>query len=89
MSGVAKDWGNDMKLQVSDQTLKTTIYCEKEFSCLKGNRNDLCRVERCVNEKVYFITCLNEGYCSYRHTFGPSYFCSCPTRQEIFDKYKI
>ena len=78
-----------MKLHVSDEIQKATTHCEKGFSCLAGDRKDICTVETCVVEKIYFIKCLNEGYCSYQHQFGSAYFCDCPTRKDLFNKYKV
>jgi len=78
-----------MKLHISDESLKATTHCKKAFSCLTGDRKDLCTVEQCVSEKIHFIKCLNDSFCFYRHSFGMGHFCACPTRQELFNKYEI
>jgi hypothetical protein len=77
-----------MKIEIPDEILKNTTKCNKSFGCLKNEKHVLCRVEHCVNEEVYFIKCLNTATCNYRVSFGNSYFCSCPVRMEIFNKYK-
>ena len=78
-----------MMFPVSSEAKQATTDCEKGVSCLEGKRKDLCEVESCIGQKVHFIKRLNEGNCSYQHSFGEQNFCSCPIRKEIFNKYKI
>ena len=77
-----------MKFKISDETIKNTKECNKTFGCLRDEKHVLCRVERCVNEEVYFIKCLHNDKCDYKIAFGNSYFCSCPVRKEIYKKYR-
>ena len=74
---------------VSEETIAGTQSCEKGFSCLKGQREDLCLVEYCVNGKVHFIKCLNEESCPYQGTFGDGVICYCPTRKELYNKHGV
>jgi hypothetical protein len=74
---------------VSDETIAETKRCMKGFSCLKGQREDLCQVESCINDKVHFIKCLNKDACSYQDTFGDSIICYCPTRKELHNKHGV
>ena len=85
----AKKYGGKMDYQVSDEAHSVATKCDKGFSCLKRERKDLCKVDFYIKGKVYFVKCLNEGYCPYKHPFGSSFFCSCPVRKELFDKHKI
>ncbi len=78
-----------MLIHISDEARRATTDCKKGFSCLKAARNGVCPVERCVGGKVHFIKCLSNGYCSYRRPFGYGFFCSCPVRKELFNKYQI
>lgn len=78
-----------MELQVSLEARRATKMCPSGFSCLAGDRKNLCVVESCVNGEVIFVRCLHDGNCSYRHPFGNGNFCVCPVRKEIFDRYKI
>ncbi len=77
-----------MGFHVSDEAQDAAIKCTKGLSCLKGEEKDICPVEKCIDGKVHFVKCLNDGYCTYQHSFGDGYFCSCPVRQEIFNKYQ-
>ncbi|MBA4387945.1 MAG: hypothetical protein C0404_08180 [Verrucomicrobia bacterium] len=76
-----------MKYPVSDAAQKATTKCTKGFSCLTG-QSDVCEVEACINESVYFVYCLDKGNCSYKKAYGHGHFCTCPTRQELFNKHK-
>ena len=78
-----------MDIFVSDEAQSAATNCKKEFSCLKGERNELCTVEQCIDGKTHFIKCMSDGYCSYQHTFGSGFLCSCSVRKELFNKYKI
>lgn len=80
---------DNMRFLINDETLQATTDCEKGFSCLNGKIYDLCKVESCINEKVHFIKCANDGYCTYQDPFGYDFVCACPTRKEIYNKYKI
>jgi len=75
---------------VSEETIEETKKCDKDFSCLEGQREDLCTVEQCVNGKVHFIECLDRSNgCPYKISFGYSFICHCPTRKELYNKHKI
>ena len=78
-----------MKIEVSEDTIKATIECKKNFSCLTCKREDLCTVERVISKDLMYFKCMNKNYCSYQMTFGSFYICICPTRREIYDRYKI
>jgi transcription elongation factor Elf1 len=77
------------KLKVDEETLKKTDRYPKDFSCLSSGGEDLCRVKESINEKIHFVECKDLSHCDYRASFGDSYFCTCPTRGEIFNKYGI
>jgi hypothetical protein len=53
------------------------------------NKHVYCKVENCINEKVHFIKGVDNLSCSYKMSFGDSFFCTCPTRKEIFNKYRL
>ena len=77
-----------MDIVVNNETLRKTIKCQEDFSCLKGEA-DFCRVEYCIDGKVHFVKGLSYDYCYYQLSFGEGYFCTCPTRKEIYNKYSI
>ena len=77
-----------MEIIIDEDTLKSTTKCAKDFSCLKG-QNEFCKIEYCVSDTGYFVKCKEHTYCSYKDKFGGSFYCTCPTRKEIYSKYKL
>ena len=76
------------KIEIDEETIKNTTECEENFSCLKSDDHKLCEIEFTVSNRVHFIKCNSELPCKYQHPFGDVFFCSCPVRKEIFNKYK-
>ncbi len=76
-------------IQISEEILKKTDRCRKNFACLSGEGTELCKVELCVEDKIHFIKCMDRKPCGYRIPFGYSYVCICPVRKELFNLYKI
>ena len=77
------------EIEITGESLKKTGKCRKNHSCLSGERNDLCKVELNVDNKIHFVKCVNNEPCAFRISFGYSYICSCPIRKELFDRYNI
>ncbi len=75
-------------MEIDDKIIAETIRCEKNFKCLSGNLHVYCQVENCINNEVHFIKCTNRLNCSYKMSFGDLFICTCPTRKEIFNKYR-
>jgi hypothetical protein len=74
---------------ISKETLQQTIKCTLSFQCLDDERRDICSVELSLREKGCFLKTVKPIACRYRVSFGDSYLCTCPTRLELFNKYKI
>jgi len=75
-------------VEISEDLLKKTTRCKKDFSCLSGERK-LCRVELCVDDKIHFIKCVSNEPCGYKIPFGYSFVCICPVRKELHNRYGI
>ena len=81
-------------IEISKDILEKTTWCTKGFSCLTSNPEDttngylICKIEQSISEGVKFVEC-KEPPCSYALSFGDSYTCKCPTRNEIYNKYRI
>ena len=80
---------DNIDIKVDEDIKKGTTKCEKDFRCLADNTYELCRVTETVRDNVLFIQCEGDNYCNYRISFGYSFICSCPTRKEIYNKYKV
>ena len=77
-----------MQFKISDETLKRTIKCKKNYSCLSGKRKDVCEVAEYVHKNLHYLQCGAED-CIYRTPLDAVYICACPTRKEIYDRYGI
>lgn len=78
------------RLQVSDETLKLTTKCMRNFECLTSDTKNFCSVERPIKGGGIFIKEKVRETCSYAMPFGfSSFICNCPTRREIYDRYSI
>ena len=75
-------------MKIEKEILDKTVHCTKDFDCIK-NDNIYCKVESCINNEVHFVECTEQNFCSYKMTFGSSYICNCPTRKEIYNKYRL
>ncbi|MEW6599330.1 MAG: hypothetical protein AB1499_00010 [Nitrospirota bacterium] len=78
-----------MKLEISEQAINNTKRCRKNFACLSGSGHCLCKLTYCFNGKSYFIKPERNLLCNYKVTFSGSVLCSCPTRKEIYNRYRI
>jgi hypothetical protein len=74
-------------MEIKKEVLEKTLLCTKSFACL-NDINTYCKVESCVNNQVHFVENKKNDFCNYRRAFGNSYFCTCPTRIEIFRKHR-
>lgn len=78
-----------MKIEIDDDILDTTTNCNDDFSCLLGDLELLCEVESCVSDTIHFVKCLETTHCYYKVPFGDGHVCTCPTRMEIYNRYKV
>ena len=82
-------------IEISKNILDKTTGCTKGFSCLTYNPEDttdgylICKIEHSISEGMKFVECKEEPPCSYALSFADSYICECPTRNEIYNKYRI
>ena len=77
-------------MKIDKEILDLTTDCTNDFICLKGE--DSCcaqsKVEHSVSSSILFINCENDS-CTYQTSFGFAKVCNCPTRKEIYRKYRI
>ena len=75
------------QLRVADDIVKET-HCTNNFSYLTDKRECLCEVDSAVG-RVLFIKSQFSIACKYCLSYGGSYICTCPTRNEIYKKYRV
>lgn len=76
------------KIKIKNKTIKSTTKCHQNFACLE-NPDIVCEVENCIQDGVCFIKHDESTNCNYKFPFGDSYFCTCPIRIEIYNKYRM
>ena len=77
-----------MSIVIDELVIKKTNHCNHGFECLKSEDHYLkTKVEKCLDGEILFVNCTNR-HCNYKMNFGKSATCYCPTRKEIFKKYK-
>jgi hypothetical protein len=75
-------------ISISEDILKKTDNCKKDFACLSSNKESTCNVESVLNEGMKIVKCKDTS-CSYSSSYGYSNICNCPTRNEIYNKYNL
>lgn len=79
-----------MNYKLDAEILNEAIHCRRSFSCLNGNVDCLCEVERLIDRSLLFIKPSADNICNYRMSFGySSYYCNCPARIELYKRYNI
>ncbi len=78
-----------MRLEINDNVLNNTTRCRKDFACLSGTGQCLCKLTYCFSGKSYFIEPEGNLLCNYKVSFSGSVLCGCPTRKEIYNRYRI
>jgi hypothetical protein len=78
-----------MKLFISDDIVQQTTMCKKHFVCLTGEKADLCEVKYCISDTSYFVKTDRSKICNYKVPYGSGFLCGCPTRKELYKRFKI
>ncbi|MEW6600808.1 MAG: hypothetical protein AB1499_07540 [Nitrospirota bacterium] len=79
-----------MNYKLDADILNDAHQCRRDFSCLNGNGDCLCKVERLIEHNLLFIKPALNNICNYRMSFGYSaYYCNCPVRVELFKRCNV
>lgn len=74
-------------MRIDDNIILCADKCSKGKKCLLNKDFVYCKVERCLNNNVLFISCKEETECNYQIQYGHCIVCRCPIRIEIYNKY--
>ncbi|MBC8184824.1 hypothetical protein H8E88_27335 [candidate division KSB1 bacterium] len=82
------------KYGISEDILHATKKCTDNFICLEIDRENLCQLEVEIEYNTTMYICKHENSCNYKlncHKLesGEISLCTCPTRIEIYKRYKI
>ena len=79
-----------MYIPIDQEVIDQTEKCKNNFACLKGDADCLGKVDYSADHQILFVKsdCVKD-HCSYYLPYRNSFFCWCPTRNEIFERYQI
>lgn len=80
---------NKMKIEIPEEVIQKTTKCNKNFRCLLGEKENLCRIICHMSGNVYFVKCEGNKDCPYLEPHKKTELCNCPVRNEIYHRYKI
>ena len=80
---------NKADRKIDKTVLDKTTRCINDFSCLSEERKCLCDVVASNEEDIVEIKSLPSRSCNYCISLDSARYCHCPTRVEIYNRYKI
>lgn len=78
-----------MNIKIDKEIIQTAIYCEYDFSCLSGEKRCLCEVSELIGYAMLEIKPKLSIDCRYYVSIGDTSLCICPTRYEIYNRYRM
>ena len=76
-------------IKIDEAILEKTTRCNYAFSCLSGDKSCLCDVIDSNGEGIVAITSRPVLFCGYCRSLEHAFYCFCPTRSEIYHRYKM
>jgi hypothetical protein len=74
---------------IDNKILEQTTKCPYSFQCLNDDIESICSVQWILKENGCFLKTVKPDSCPYKVKISSSYMCNCPTRHELFVKYRI
>lgn len=78
-----------MKYKIAAEVVQDADKCNLDYSCLNGDKECLCDVNKAIDDKIVLVVPRNNDPCDYLMSFGNSYICNCPVRLELFRSYRV
>jgi hypothetical protein len=76
-------------INIDEEIIQRATNCEHDFSCLSGDETYICETKGSMGYDMLEIKPANGSTCRYSLSFGKTYFCLCPIRKEIYNRYNI
>ncbi len=80
---------NKTDIKIDKDVLHQTTNCIYNFTCLLGDKTCLCDVVGSNEEDIVELKAKPSISCKYCISLESSTYCHCPTRVEIYNRYKI
>ena len=77
-----------MSIKINNKVSVKVNGYQKEVSRLECG-NKVCKIKYVVSDTIYFIEDLESISCFYKRSFGNSYYCICPDRIKIYNRYRV
>ena len=77
-----------MKRRISDEVRAKTNQCPHEFGCLTCDKT-VCSVNQLIEGGGVFVRQPQDVFCPYLEHFNDSHICHCPTRRELYERYRV
>ena len=78
-----------MTLIITSESIQKTTKCSSGFKCLTDETHPCCVPASPVIEGYgLFVQTARQHSCPYSMSFGNGFICNCPSRYEIFLRYK-
>ncbi len=79
-----------MPLHISTHTLEQTKKCPFSFECLEDATRNVCPISIYIEKNGCILSKVKNHACLYRTRMGhSSIVCNCPTRHELYRRYRI
>jgi hypothetical protein len=78
-----------MEIKIDRGILHCTTKCTFNFGCITGEKTCLCDVVVSNEEDIVEIKSKPSMACKYCISLTSAHYCHCPTRVEIYNRYKI
>jgi hypothetical protein len=79
-----------MEIQIDLRIAAQARRCKKQFACLAGDLESLCKVKDIAPDLLYLVEDTDKQKCGYRVRFGQdAIVCLCPVRWEIYKRYGV
>jgi hypothetical protein len=77
-------------IKVSEVILENTTNCRNSFACLSGENESMCEGIKSVSAyHAVIIKPKSINSCKYFVHLDNTIYCLCPTRNEIYNRYKM
>ena len=80
---------DDTPLKIDEAVIRSTVNCQYSFRCLSGDATCLCEVKDSIKYDMLEVNPKSDIGCCHRISLGKKNFCICPTRVEIYNRYRI
>jgi hypothetical protein len=78
-----------MALIINSEAIQKTTKCSSGFKCLTDETHPCCAPAGTAIEGYgLFVNASRQHSCPYNISFGNGFICNCPSRYEIFNRYK-